>query len=276
MSELFSYNGFTIEFIRFGNGRETILAFHGFGRHARDFQVFSELIQPGQQVISVCLFAHGNSVFPEERIEKNPLSKTEWAAFLQAFLSHLNIEQFHLLGYSMGARVCLSTLETMSGRILTVLLIAPDGLKINWLYRFASGTALGRAIYKNIIDHPGWFFGLVNFLNKTGLLNDKLHRFVHLHLDTREKRILVHDAWLIYQNMFPDLTETAQIINREKIPVNMVFGEYDTVIRPKLASRLLKKTGPTVRLLLIPAGHRLITKNTADFIRDHQIWPAVK
>jgi pimeloyl-ACP methyl ester carboxylesterase len=164
----------------------------------------------------------------------------------------------------------------MYSRIQSILLIAPDGLKINWLYRFASGTALGRAIYRNIIDHPDWFFRLVNFLNKTGILNDKLHRFVHLHLDTREKRMLVHDAWLIYQKMFPDLTNTAQIIDREKIPVNLLFGEFDTVIRPKLAYRLLRKTGPTVRLFLIAAGHRLITKNTVEFIRDRRIWQSAK
>jgi pimeloyl-ACP methyl ester carboxylesterase len=259
--------------MQLGNGSETILAFHGFGRHAKDFIVFEPLLRANQRIISVNLFAHGKSVFPEERIDKNPITKSEWHQLLSVFLTHLGIEKFHLLGYSMGGRICLTILEIMPQKILDFLLIAPDGLKLNWLYRFASGTMLGRKIYRSIIDRPRWLFVLAKILNKTGILNDKLHRFVHVHLDTREKRQLVYDAWLIYKKLFPNLELVAQAIIECQLRGNLIFGEYDSVITPRLSERLTKKTGTQVKTHLIKTGHRLITVDTAAFIRQQGIWP---
>jgi len=271
--ETFSHNGLTIEFLHIGAGRETILAFHGFGRHAKDFLIFEELLLPGQQIISFNLFAHGGSIFPAERLEQQPLTKTEWFDFLSALLTNLDIDKFHMLGYSMGARVCLATIETMSNRIEEVLLLAPDGLKYNLLYRFASCTAIGRAIYRSIIDNPRWLFNLAWLLNKLKILNNKHHRFVHVHLDTREKRILVHDTWLIYKRMFPDLRRTAQKMKENGIRMSLIFGVYDSVIPPKLARRLTEKAEEKTSLHLIRAGHRLVTPETASFIREKKIWP---
>lgn len=271
--KVFSHQNISIEYTQLGNGNETILAFHGFGRHANDFVVFQSLLRPNQKIISVNLFAHGNSTFPEDRIENNPITKSEWNDLLEAFLTHLNIDKFHLLGYSMGGRICLSTMEIMPHRILDFLLIAPDGLKQNWLYRFASGTALGRKIYRSIIDKPQWLFRLAHILNKLGILNNKLYRFVHVHLDTREKRQLVHDAWLIYKKLFPNVRLVAETIIHYRLRGRLIFGQYDSVIPPRLSLRLTTKTGKQVETHLIKTGHRLITGETADYIRDHGIWP---
>lgn len=271
--ENFHHRGLTIEYLRVGNGTEIILAFHGFGRHAKDYLVFEQLLLPGQQIISINLFGHGASIFPAERIEREPLTPQEWTEFLEAFLDKLHIDKFHLLGYSMGARVCLSMIEYMGPRIQDVLLLAPDGLKINLLYRFASGTAAGRSIYRSIIDNPSWLFRLAWFLNKIGILNDKLHRFVHVHLDTKEKRILVHDIWLIYKKTFPDLRLTAAKLRDCGIAVHLVFGKYDTVIPLRLAKNLTNLAGDTVSLHFVNAGHRLLTHDTAAFISQRHIWP---
>lgn len=49
----------------------------------------------------------------------------------ESFLLNFGIEKFGLIGYSMGGRIVLVTMELMYQRINSVLLIAPDGLKIN-------------------------------------------------------------------------------------------------------------------------------------------------
>jgi pimeloyl-ACP methyl ester carboxylesterase len=58
----------------------------------------------------------------------------------------------------MGGRVALVLLELMPERVKSLLLLAPDGFKINLIYKFASETKLGRSMYKYLIDHPGWLF----------------------------------------------------------------------------------------------------------------------
>ena len=271
--ELFSYKDLTFEYECFGTGKNAILCFHGFGRKSHDFSVFSELLKPDQRMISINLFAHGNSSFPISRIETAPLEKAEWKEMLEAFLCAQNISHFGLFGYSMGGRICLTTLEIMHERVRSVLLIAPDGLKINFLYRFASGTQIGRMLYRSLINNPSWLFNLAKVLNKIGILNDKLFRFVHVHLDTREKRQQVHDAWLIYKKIFPDLCASSKLARDLGKNFVMIFGRYDSVIRPELGRKFTHMTGDESQMKLIDAGHRLMTEQTQHFIAEQKLWP---
>lgn len=224
-------------------------------------------------MVAINLFAHENSEFPPERIEHQPLEPGEWNEILNALLLELQIDRFHLLGYSMGGRVCFITMGLMPSRVLSVLLVATDGLKINRIYRFASGTILGRYLSKKLIDHPGPLFRLADTLHKLKLLHPKLHRFTYVHLDTREKRLLVHDAWLIYRHFFPDLHEMATLIRNRNIPFHMIFGEFDSVIRPALGVKFCKILGDMKYMSVISSGHRLLNQSLLDYIRKSQLWP---
>jgi hypothetical protein len=115
---------------------------------------------------------------------------------------------------------------------------------------------------------------VAKWLNTTGILNDKLHRFVHVHLDTQEKRQQVYEAWLIYKKFFPDLANLASLIHQKKIRFNMIFGKYDSVITPALGHKFSRILGSTDHLFLIEAGHRLLSEQTMLFIREKNLWPA--
>ncbi|MFM7726162.1 MAG: alpha/beta fold hydrolase, partial [Flavobacteriales bacterium] len=67
MKSTFTYNDLTLEYLVEGSGPETIVCLHGFGREAEDFIAFSSLLKPNQRIVSINLFAHGNSSFPQER-----------------------------------------------------------------------------------------------------------------------------------------------------------------------------------------------------------------
>ncbi len=273
MKNVFAYQNLRIEYHIFGDGLETILCFHGFGRRAEDFEVFIPLLKENQRMVSINLFAHQNSFFPEERIGQQPLMPQEWKALLEAFCNELSILKFHLVGYSMGARVCMKTLELMPEKVMSLLLIAPDGLKINLLYRFASSTILGKWMYRKLIHHPKPLFAVADFLHAIKVLHPKLHRFTYVHLDTTEKRQQVHDAWLIYKNIFPNLVAVAKIINERKIAFNMIFGKHDSIIRPELGIGFCAILGTEKHLHIVDSGHRLMNEKTMNFIAEKKIWP---
>jgi len=257
----------------YGEGPEVILCFHGFGRKPEDFEVFLPLMKPGQRLVSIWLFGHGGSYFPNERIERDPLTHSEWRDLVEALLLDLGVEKVHVIGYSMGGRVAMMTFLLLPEKIESLLLLAPDGFKINRLYTFASGTIVGKMIYRFSIDHPRPLFILAKVLNSVKLLPDKLFRFVHVHLDTREKRLLVHDVWLIYKRMFPDKNLLAKELRERDIAFNMIFGEYDTIIRPELGERFSKRLNNHHCLHLIGIGHRLLEQRTAAFISERGLWP---
>jgi len=268
----FHFKGLALEYLTIGEGADAIVCFHGFGRKAEDFEVFKSLIRENQRMVAVNLFAHEGSVFPEERINNKPLLVIEWKDLLEAFFKAENIHRFDMIGYSMGGRVAMKTLELMPGRVKSLLLIAPDGIKINAMYRFASGTVIGKWLYRKLIHNPKPLFWTADALHKLKFISDKLHRFAYVHQDTQAKRQLVYDAWMIHKNMFPDLENVACIV-REGKSFNMVFGKYDSVITPALGKKMSGIIGSDKHYFEIEAGHQLMNERTAKFLEEKGLWP---
>jgi pimeloyl-ACP methyl ester carboxylesterase len=271
----FVHRHFQLDYLSIGEGDKAIICLHGFGRRAEDFEVFQSLLQPDQRLIAINLFAHQSSVFPAERIHNHPLQPAEWKELMVAFFAHENIECCDLIGYSMGGRIAMMTLQLLPQRIQSLLLIAPDGLKINWLYRFASGTHVGKWLYRRFIKRPKFLFWITDVAHSLKLINDKLHRFVYVHLHSEEKRQLVYDAWLIHKLLFPDLDQIAQHV-RNGMPFNMVFGKYDSVIVPALGKAMSARVGNANCYHEIESGHQLINERTARFIAEKGLWPEAK
>jgi len=268
----FTYRGITIEYVVYGSGTETVLCLHGFGREAEDFEVFLPLMKSSQRIVAINLLAHGNSVFPKERISRQPLSKTEWCELIAALLQSLQTKRFHLIGYSMGGRLAMVLAEQMADKILSMVLLAPDGLKVNLIYRFVSETKFGRVLYRSIIQNVNWLFGLVDLLSTLRLLDRKIHRFVHLQLETKEKRQLVYDAWLIHRKLFPTLSAVARTIESNGIPFSLLFGRYDKIIPARHGHRLLKHFNTPKKAVLLDLGHRLLQPAAAQYLQDATMW----
>jgi pimeloyl-ACP methyl ester carboxylesterase len=272
MDEYLEHKGMTMHYRVLGSGARGWLCFHGFGRRAEDFEVFRPLMGEDDRLVCITLFGHGQSLFPRERMEQRPLQQEEWCEIVGLLLEAEGFERFNLLGYSMGGRVAMMTYLGFAGRVDRMLLLAPDGLKKNILYQFASDTFLGRAIYRSVIPDPSILFTLSKLLNRLGLLSDKLHRFVHVHLDTREKRELVYSVWLIYRRLFPDCAELAQRLNSCGTQCDMIFGSYDSIIPVRLANRLVKRLRQPDIIHKVAVGHRLMERTTLDYIRDRGLW----
>lgn len=271
--ELFQYGQITLSYLQWGEGEDVMLCFHGFGRSAADFELFLPLRRPNQRIIAINLLAHGSSRFASSRPYLQALKPHEWIECLSVFLAEKNVHQFHLFGYSMGGRIALCTWQWMPDRVKSVVLLATDGLKKNLLYRFASGTRSGRAMYRYCIDRPEALFRLVGLLHQIKLLPPKLFRFVHVHLDSRSKRQQVYDAWLVYRHFFPNLNQLSQIHRQNTIPVSLLFGKNDSIIRPRLARRLTSRFQTPVQVVILPSGHRLFHQVTVDALVNDKIWP---
>ncbi len=273
---VFVYKEFQLEFKQWGQASEVVLFFHGFGRNLEDAVFFLPLLKPHQSLVSVNLFGHGKSTFPGERLENTPLLPEEWKGLMEAFMGHLGVHKIHLVGYSMGGRVAILTALLLQEKARSLLLLAPDGFKINALYTFASGTRLGRRLYRYFMHRPKGLFRLAGALNTVGLLSDKLLRFVHVHLDTEEKRLLVYDAWLVYRACFPSLNELGHWVDNTSPLFATVFGRYDAIIPSRLANRLEPKIHRIPKsswFFEVDLGHRLLEKKTMDCIEENGLWP---
>lgn len=272
--EVIHIGEFQVEFLRIGSEKEVtspILAFHGFGRFAEDFEVFTRLLKPGQAIFSFHLFQHGNSVFPPERIALESLKIEEHRMIIQAICDYLKIDTFHLLGYSLGGKVALKTIELYPEKVRGLLLVAPDGIKINYFYKFVSGTRMGRYIYGGLVNNPKPLFVITDGLRSMRLLSKKLHRFVYYHMENYERRKLVGEVWMIYRFLEPNIAEIQRVINSQKINTTLIYGKYDSVIQAKQGVKMNSGLEQD-SLHILESGHLLLQESTVEYINEKGIW----
>jgi pimeloyl-ACP methyl ester carboxylesterase len=250
-----------------GTGPTPIIAFHGFGRTGHSFTVFEPALGERFTIHAFDLPFHGESPSSSERAT-TPFEPGELCDYFSAFADHIGTRKFILIGFSLGGRMALSLLETMPERIAHAVLIAPDGLAPRPWYRALASSSWGRARYRSFIERPQRMHGMAKALNRTGLLQDKMHRFIIGHTDTRDKRLFLHDVWLSYRNLEVDLMDVVANLREHGIRLDMVFGEFDTVIRSKPGQKLAAHAPELIHVHKVPLGHQMLTADVAVLVRD--------
>ncbi|MFN3874952.1 MAG: hypothetical protein ACK4L7_03445, partial [Flavobacteriales bacterium] len=158
-----------------------------------------------------------------------------------------------------GGRLCLSLLEQMPERIAAAYLAAPDGLITRPWYRGLAASGLGRWAYKRFIAHPGGAHLVMDLLRASRLMGERMHRFLKGQTDSRAKRQLVHDVWLSYRRIEPDLGRVGANARAHGIPIRLYFGAFDRVIPPRLGANLARHAPGLVAIEELPFGHVLLT-----------------
>ncbi|MGH2643983.1 MAG: hypothetical protein ACRDE2_08545, partial [Chitinophagaceae bacterium] len=137
-----------------------------------------------------------------------------------------------------------------------LILLAPDGLKVNPWYFFVTQTKIGHALFYYITHHPG----LLEFVIETGyklrLTNESIYKFVKMHTDEQENRMLVYNVWTCLKSLAPDLDEIKRQINSNGLPVILFLGKYDRIFPPtdgKVFEDIV-----SAKILAVDYGHQLL------------------
>jgi pimeloyl-ACP methyl ester carboxylesterase len=85
-------------------------------------------------------------------------------------------QQLTLLGFSLGARIALTLYEANPEKVERLVLLAPDGLKVNFWYWLATQTWIGNKLFACTMQHPGWFLLFLKLLNKLKLVNSSIFK----------------------------------------------------------------------------------------------------
>lgn len=269
MSSAVSYftHGPTLAYRTYGSGPLPVLAFHGFGRTGADFAILQNAIGEIATLYAFDLHFHGNSPSYPDRADV-PFTPRELATYFTAFADQLGAARVGLLGYSLGGRIALCLLEQVPERLQVVLLAAPDGLKTRPWYRGLAASKLGRALYKRFVNDPRTVHAIVHGLRALRLMNDRMHRFLIGQTDSRTKRQLVHDVWLSYRLIEPDLGRAASNAVASGVPVHLFFGLYDRVIPPAFGMNLRDHAPDRITQQVLPFGHALLTAELAAALRQ--------
>lgn len=263
---LLTISGWPVSFTKYGSGKELLFAFHGYGQAAQVFKSFENLIGAKYTIISFDLLFHGELAYiniPSAYLTRNQLKEQ-----IQYLLEAHTCKTFSVIGYSLGGKLAMNCVEIFPENINKLVLMAPDGIKVNPFYKFVTCTALGKSIYQFTINSPGIVFFINRLSHALGLINQKVFRFVKDSLASKEKRQKVFDAWLVYSRMLPDIDKIAALINQHKINLKLFYGQYDSIIHPKKGKKLINKLDNKGVVEILDTGHNLFTEreNIAQYL----------
>jgi len=130
---------------RSGNG-EPLVLLHGLGESSVGWRPVMDELSNRYEVIAIDLPGFGrSSALPGEVLP----TAVNLAKSVERTLDDLGIRDYHVAGYSLGARVAIQLADT--GRVRSVIAIAPDGLgtpteRIQGYIALAAGRAMAMAL----------------------------------------------------------------------------------------------------------------------------------
>lgn len=250
--------------VTLGQGSKTILAFHGIGQDHRCFMPLVEVLK-GQYTFHLFdLPFHGQS--PPLATEK--LSMGEWQGFLSDFLTENHIDKFSVLGFSMGGKFALATLQLFPNRIESCWLLAPDGITESPWYRLATQFWLGKALFRFFVSNINHFKKLSKPLIKWGLVQKSAVKFAEATLATSTQRERIYRSWLGFSLIRPNMKKVAEITSQNKVEVKIFLGEYDTLLPAHYVFPLTKRL-PSLQPIILKIGHHRLIEKVAEWVQNN-------
>ena len=241
-----------------GSGKNVIVCFPGFGESAQTFCVLRNHIDEKITIIAIDLPLHGQSSW-NEGLELIP---GDLISIINS-IPEIGTNKISLAGFSMGGRVCLSIFEIIPERIEMLILLAPDGLVVNPLYRFATRSKWGNRFFFYSMKDPGWFMKFADFLLKARLVNKSVHKFSTEYLKHPEARMALYRIWTLMNKFRPRLPKIKKLIKKYGCKAILVFGEHDRIITPGLASKLAPGIEEYCSVIVLKSGHNILNERNA-------------
>jgi len=249
---------------RYGKGKHHIFYFHGFGQKCNSVKKFlSNSLLEAYTVHSVGLFFHESS-FPLERLPNSPLESQELVSFITEYRKMHGIGDFHLMGYSIGARLCFDLL--LHFKIKGILVIAPDGITKNIWQTLFTRSSLINKLALTTVRNSRISLGFATFIHRIGLISTYELRLTRNNIRSPKALKNVLNVWACYSRIYPSFNKWIEVLREKNIPHYFLFGKNDKIITSRASRKVLKHSN---NVEIVDDGHDLVkekySKNVCDF-----------
>jgi pimeloyl-ACP methyl ester carboxylesterase len=251
---------------RYGSGTKLLFCFHGYGRDADTFYFLNNIIGKQYTIIAIDLPFHGHTEWNKE-LTFHPNHLIQVIQEIRSTLKQ-DKEKFALMGFSLGGRIALHLTQILYKQIEKLVLIAPDGLRVNWWYSMAAQTWGGNKLLSYTINNPRWFLQMLNFAEKTKLINRSISSFAHYYMDDADQRLILYNRWTSLRKFSPNLPKLKRMVNKYKIKVRMMFGRHDNIIPLAGGQSFYVGIEDNALLKVVELGHHLLNSANAPRIAE--------
>ena len=268
INQTINYHQAEINYLVTGSGSKVILCLHGYSEDASNFLFLEKYLPVGYLLISLDLPYHGKSTVANGTI----LTAEDFARIVKRILLALfpqeNYMSISLIGFSLGGRIALSIAEVLPGFFSKIILLAPDGLKVNPWYWFSTQTVAGNRFFSFTMRKPYWFFRLLKFFHRLGLVNKSIFKFVDYYVGNTLVRQQLYERWTGLRKFKPNLPLLKKQIAENSTQLRLIYGEHDKIIRYSSGNRFCKGIEDFCNLKIIDAGHQILYEKYAAEIVD--------
>jgi pimeloyl-ACP methyl ester carboxylesterase len=259
-----TYKSSQIHYGKAGAGSKLLLCFHGYGESTVSFSFLEKNITDEFTLLAIDFPFHSKTIWNEGLI----FTPEDLVAIVEKIIQEISFQNSkkYLLGFSMGGRVALHLLQSIPNKVEKVILLAPDGLKINFWYWLATQTSIGNKLFRFTANKPSWFFLLMNTADKLRLVNQSVFKFANHYLHDKQMRNDLYKRWIVMRQFKPNIRKIKQDIRTNDIQLRLLYGKFDKVIRYKNAEKFMKGIESNCSLSIINSGHELLKEKNADEI----------
>lgn len=263
--QFLAYKSSQIAWYRFGNGARRVLCFHGYGESGAAFSFLGHLAGTEYSFLAIDLPWHGHTKWLEakafEPADLQQICLQLWSQ--DDSCTNSGELSFSLLGFSLGGRVALQLYQLMPSHIERLVLLAPDGLKVNFWYWLSTQTWLGNRLFAYTMKKPSWFFGLLQLFNKLGWVNSSIFKFVNYYIGNEEVRHLLYARWHCLRRIKPGLKQIQGDIKENVTPVRLLYGRHDRIILPDRGYVFSNGIETYCHISIIESGHQVLHEKHA-------------
>ena len=267
------YKNSAISYYLYGSGDKIALCFHGYGEDASGFSFLEKYAGKAFTFYAIDLPYHGKTAWNENVDFRREHLQDIIFKITSTPSGQVPTDKFHdpafkitLLGFSLGGRIALSLYETMPQLVEKIVLLAPDGLKINFWYWLSTQTWPGNKFFRYTMKSPEWFFVLLRGLNKLKLVNTSIFKFVNHYIGDKNVREDLYKRWTCLRRLKPHLKKIKSHIKTNKTQVRLLYGKHDRIILPARAEKFRRGIENDCSLRVIDSGHQVLHEKHAQEI----------
>ncbi|MEL6671922.1 MAG: alpha/beta hydrolase [Bacteroidota bacterium] len=240
-----------------GEGKRLLLCLHGYLQVKEMWRVVFSEIPEGWQILTVDLPLFGKTEWHDQR---KPLDKHFLDAFWQELQDRFPDKQIYLMGFSMGGKLAMCMQLRSPKPVPHVVLIAPDGIKSNFLHRVAMFSSWGKAVFRFFLGKPNFVLGLAQRVHQIGWIDSFLLRFVRINVSTSEQRNRISAFMHMYGGLRLRFTEISRYTQKHQNRWLILWGAKDTALPASQAPYFVEQV-PHSQHYILPEGHMILEDN---------------
>jgi len=242
-------------YLVFGDGPETLLAFHGFGD---DGSLFTKLpaLAENYTVHAFDMPFHGHTLWPVSKA----FQRGDILSVIRTWQKDNQVEAFDLMGYSMGGKVALSVFPEFHQQISKLILIAADGLDMPFYRRITFFDKLNFAMLRKLFHFDFVFHSFLEVFYRLKMINSYSYRFSKKWMRTTKHRKERLQLWYSMRSIIPQSKLLNEIIDQDQTEVQLYWGKEDKVI-PIAPAEKWAANSAQVDLASLDEDHLIIGEN---------------